>query len=175
MPQILPYLLLLLLLMNASSCSSSDPRITKMASEQARQNEALAKQHEQIVVATQTLIEADKQARDDFASLTEKLQAEQAVVNQGRDALEADRRQIAAQRNRDPIVASAILNLGLLIACLLPFAVCIYALRMISSGAEDPLVLNGLLVEELLAEQPLLPMANMPLIEGPAAAESAPV
>jgi len=57
--QLLPFLLLLSL----TGCDSSDPRIARMAEQQARQNEALAQQHQQIATATRTLIEADKQAR----------------------------------------------------------------------------------------------------------------
>ena len=153
MHQLLPSLLLLTSL---AGCDSSDHRVTRMAEQQARQNEALAQQHQQIASATRTLIEADKQAREDFSAMSQRLQQEQSGINQGRDTLEAERREIASQRYRDPVIAGAILNLGLLVACLLPFLVCLYVLRALTADASQVQVLNELLVQDFLSEKPLL-------------------
>jgi len=89
--------------------------------------------------------------------MARRLQEEQAGISNGRDALEAERREIAAQRYREPVVAGAILNLGLLIACLLPFVVCLYVLRAATSGSDDPHLLNEVLIGEFLSDEPLLP------------------
>ena len=49
----------------------------------------------------------------------------QAETAQQRDLLEAERREIAGQRFRDPIIA----NVGLVLACLLPLVLGIYVLH----------------------------------------------
>ncbi|MEZ5945092.1 MAG: hypothetical protein R3C18_27205 [Planctomycetaceae bacterium] len=67
----------------------------------------------------------------------------------------AERRDLAAKRRLDPIVAAAIANIGLLLACLLPLVLCWYLLTRRVEPADDQAVAEVLL-EDLVADRPLL-------------------
>ncbi len=83
--------------------------------------------------------------------------ADQAAVGQQRDKLEGERREIAQERIRDPIIAEAIVQFGLLLACLLPLVLAgymVYTLR--HTASQDDAVVAEFLVADLVAEHPLL-------------------
>jgi hypothetical protein len=63
-------------------------------------------------------IQADQNRR--LADLQSQLQSQQTTLNQQRDALETERRELAAKRLRDPVIAEAITAIGTLLACLAP-------------------------------------------------------
>jgi hypothetical protein len=84
------------------------------------------------------------------------LQQNQADVGRQRDQLENDRRDIAAQRHRDPLIAAAITNFGLILACLLPLVLCVVILRALRNPVTAEEALIEFLVQEVVAEQPLL-------------------
>lgn len=172
---------LIVVLMMIAGCESSDERLARMAEEttrqQAQQNERLAEQHHEIAQASRQLVEADAKARAEFGQLTRGLQTERFEIGHQRDAMEEERRQLARARQRDPIIATAVLQVGLVIACLLPLLVCIYVLRAVTSGdtAGDSQALSELLVLDLTSNRPLLlpPVAdaahqlnNEPLLTG---------
>ena len=70
----------------------------------------------------------------------EKIHTERQTVTEqyaGRvTALEEERRAIASQRVTDPLVAAAVMNAGLLVACVLPLVLCWQLLRR--SDRDDP-------------------------------------
>ena len=71
--------------------------------------------------------------------------------------MEQERRQIAAERARAPVVAEAVKFVGGLIVCSLPLVVVIYLLRSIRSSSSDAdAAMVEVLVEELVAERPRL-------------------
>jgi hypothetical protein len=74
----------------------------------------------------------------------------------GRDELEQERKQIAEQRHRDPIIASSIQTIGLIVACLLPLLVCVYVLRQMNRSDPDDATVAELLVLELVSDEPRL-------------------
>src|SRR5882724_305641 len=104
-----------------------DKRLLDLAqqslAQQARQSEQLAKQSQQVATAARELVAADAQARQELiAGLTKlqgQIQAERAAFDHQRDDLEHERRELAAQRGRDPIIAQAIGASGVMLACLL--------------------------------------------------------
>jgi len=137
------------------------------AEQQARQNEAMAKQSQAVVEesqklaeAAQQLVQSDAKARTDMIAaqqrLTTQLDQQRATVDIARDQLEAERKQIAAQRHRDPVVAASIQTVGLILAALLPLFVCVYVLKQMSRSEPDDGAVAELLVSELTAERPLL-------------------
>ncbi|WP_156514552.1 hypothetical protein [Planctomyces sp. SH-PL14] len=63
-------------------------------------------------------IQAEQNRR--LADLQSQLQSQQTTLNQQRDALETERRELAAKRLRDPVIAEAITAIGTLLACLAP-------------------------------------------------------
>jgi len=79
----------------------------------------------QVAEASRQLVEADAKARGEIIAMQKDLQQGPSELDRKRDQLENDRRQYADQRSRDPIVANTILDVGMIVACLLPLALCI--------------------------------------------------
>ena len=155
-----------------AGCSRSpDERLAEFAqqtmAEQSRQNHRMADQSEaiveeshQIAEAAKELVEHDAEARRELIAaqqeLTSQLSDQQATIDAGRDRLEQDRREIAEQRHRDPIVAAVIQDFGLLIACLLPLLVAVLVIWQMQSQEPDHAAVAELLTLELTSEEPLL-------------------
>ena len=171
----------LLILLTMAGCSPApdmrDQRLAEFArqsmEEQSKQNQYIAEQSQAVVEETQELVEASKElvasdakARQDLIGAQERLTAQlheqRATVAAGRDELEEERKQIAEQRHRAPLVATAIQNVGLIIACLLPLIVCIFVIKQMRSAEPDDGAVAELLVCELTSDQPrLLPGASL--------------
>jgi len=156
-----PVTLIVLLLVAATGCrESNDDRLVEMAQEhaarQAEQNRRMAESHKQLVEGSRQLVESDARAREELVVLQHDLRADQAEIGHQRDQLEAERRQIAEQRYRDPLVAAAIANVGLVLACLLPLIVVVYVLWAVGRSRQSDDAVTELLVEELISDQPRL-------------------
>jgi hypothetical protein len=143
----------------AIGCNSGDERLIDLsrqsADRQAEQNRLVETNNQQVIDATTKLVEADAQGRKENIELHRQIEAERSGVNQQRDALEQDRRQVADQRNRDPIIAEAILAAAGLIAAILPLAVCVNLLRGLFHKSDDE-AMAEVLIQELVAQRPLL-------------------
>jgi hypothetical protein len=137
------------------------------AEQQARQNEAMSRQSQAVVEgsqklaeAAQQLVQSDAKARTDMIAaqerLTSQLDQQRAAVDTGRDQLEHERKQIAAQRHRDPILAASIQTVGLIVAALLPLIICVYVIKQMCRAEPDDRAVAELLVTELTAERPVL-------------------
>ena len=72
------------------------------------------------------------------------MQAERSSLNSQRDDLNAERRELAASRRFDSLVAAAIANVGLLLACIAPLGLAWYLLRQPKS-TEDPVLVDAML------------------------------
>ncbi len=182
--------LILLMLLAVAGCSKPadmrDQRLAEFAKQsmeqQAKQNDRIAEQSRAVIEQSQKLVEAtkelvahDAQARQELIAaqekLTTQLNQQRATIDAGRDQLEQDRREIAQQRHRDPILAAAIQNVGLLIACTLPLIVCIFVIKRMSSREPDDAAVAELLVHELVTDQPRLlpgPSLRPPALESQA-------
>ena len=143
----------------AAGCDDTDERLAyfaqQSARQQAEQNREMAQLNREVARSHQELI-----------SLERDLEKQQAQVNSQRDGLESERREIAKQRHRDPIIAAAINNVGVILACLLPLALAGYLLYCFRDQKEDPLV-TEILVQEMVSERPTLlppPQAEMAAI-----------
>lgn len=146
-------------LLLALGCSSQDERLARFAEQanerQAEQNRQMAELQQQVTEGSRELVEADAASRHEFTKLQHELQSERTEVGRQRDVLEEERRRFASQRTRDPLIAAALLNAGLLIASVLPLVLCWYLLRSSDPDAADGLV-TEVLLSDLVAAQPLL-------------------
>ena len=137
----------------------ADQRLVKQAEKasdrQAEQNRQIAHQNHHLAEATNQLVSADAKARQETLALQRDLQAEQSTLGRKRDDLEDERRQIAASRHRDPIIATVLADLGLVIACVAPLVLCGYLLRGLQHEPTDQ-ELADVLVTELTSDSPLL-------------------
>jgi len=149
----------ILVLLAAIGCSSGDERLIDLshqsADRQAEQNRLVEANNRQVIEATNRLVEADAQGRRENVELHRQIEAERSGINQQRDALEQERRQMADERNRDPIIAESIRAAAGLIAAILPLAVCVYLLRGLFHKSDDE-AMAEVLIEELVAHKPLL-------------------
>ena len=140
-------------------CSSRDDRSVELsrqsADRQAEQNRLVETNSRQVIEATSRLVEADARGRKENSELYRQIELQRSGVNQQRDTLEQERRQIAEQRNRDPIVAESIEAAAGLFAAVAPLLVCLVLLRSLFYRSDED-VLADLLIEDLVAQQPFL-------------------
>ncbi len=161
-----------LLLATIGGCGRSpDERLADFAqqtmTEQIRQNDRMAEQSQavveeshQLAETAKELVEHDAEARRELIAaqqeLTSQLNGQQSAIHKGHQQLEQDRREIAEQRHHDPIVAAAIQDFGLIIACLLPLVVAVFVIRQIQSQEPDHAAVAELLILEMTADEPRL-------------------
>jgi hypothetical protein len=147
--------------------SSTDERLLQQAKEHAAQqaetHRQMARQQQEVAEGSRRLIEADAKAREDMASMQHELRQDQAEIGHQRDQLESERREIASERHRDPLVASAILNVSLVLAALLPLLVCVYVLWCVARTRDADEAVTEMLVEEIVSEKPRLLPPVVPL------------
>jgi len=161
----IPFVLLCLPILACAGCPSESDRVAevarKAAREQAKQNERMAQVEQEVAEAHKRLVEGEAKARGEMVALQRDLQKAQAEVGEQRDSLEAERREMAAQRGRDPIIASAIECVGVVLACLLPLLVCIYMLRALRDSSDDDSAVTEILIQDLTSDAPdFLPPAR---------------
>ena len=148
-----------LMLMAIGCDEDENKRLAEMAERhlerQAEQSRQVTELQREVAEGSRRLVEADAQARQEMVTLQREVQAERSEVGRQRDLLEGERRDLAAKRRLDPIVAAAITNIGLLLACLLPLVLCWYLLTRRVEPADDQAVAEVLL-EDLVADRPLL-------------------
>jgi len=143
-----------------SGCQSNEnQRLAEMAERQldrqAEQNQRMADLQEEVAEGSKRLVEADAEARREMIGLHHDLQSERHTVGEQRDALEADRKQLATQRHRDPIIAESIRQIGLLLCCGLPLVICLLLLRRPIEPSSDQEIAE-LLIADLVSAQPQL-------------------
>jgi cell division protein FtsN len=128
--------------------------------EQSEQNKRLVDQNKQVAEASRQLVAEDAQARRELLEaqrqLTSELHAERASLDRQHEALEEERRSLAAQQQREPVIAHTIGAVGLTLACLLPLLLAAYVIHTLNHQDEDPAALNELLVLDLTSERPRL-------------------
>ena len=180
-----------LLLATIGGCGRSpDERLADFArqtmTEQIKQNDRMAEQSQAVVEGShqlaetaKELVEHDAEARRELIAaqqeLTSQLNGQQSAIYTGHEQLEQDRREIAEQRHRDPIIAAVIQDFGLFIACLLPLVVAVFVIRQMQSQEPDHAAVAELLVLELTADEPRLlpgPMSQRHALNHDDAAEA---
>jgi hypothetical protein len=165
-PTDLPHFILPTLLLGLLVGCDEDARVVQVAREaadrQAEQNRQIAYQNQNLAGATQSLIEADGQARKELVSLQQDLQAQQAEIGHQRDQLEAERRQVASDRTWDSQVALAAKGLGVLAACLVPLLLCWQLLHAVKHEHDDSVLTEVLITEITASESPLFSRSDDP-------------
>lgn len=101
-----------------------------------------------------------------LAALQQQWQAERAELYQQRDQLEADRRDLAVDRQQAPIVAESIEQLGMLALSLLPLAVCALLLWRVQES-DDANAVAETLVADLMSPRPTLFRQDSPTSPSP--------
>jgi hypothetical protein len=168
---------LMLLTILTIGCGPS-PEATRIAREaadrQAEQNEQMAKLNQEMARNSQRVIEADAESRREVLEVQQNLIArdaegrselnslqqetqdavteQQARIDQKYEALDSERREIAAHRHRDPIIAATLQGLMLTMACLVPILLAAYLLYSLNHDETPDAQLAELLVREIASE-----------------------
>jgi ABC-type transporter Mla subunit MlaD len=159
-----------------AGCGNESERVTRVAQqalhEQSKQNQEMVRLNREVAASTQRLVEADAHARGDVLAAQRDIQTQQSAVNQQRDSLESERKDIARQRRTESVLAPILLTLGTALLCLLPVAVACFVLRQ--ADRTDPPEFAQMLVEDLVADKPMLlpppsapPPSSQPRLQGP--------
>jgi hypothetical protein len=166
---LIPTLILFTLIL--TGCDKED----QLRKWQQQQVEQLQQQARENAETARELVRADVQARQEVAVIHRELQSERIEIGQQRDALEADRKEAAATRQRMPLMAAAFQGGAVLLTCALGLGVCGWLLSGLSKRDADG-ELEDLLVLEVGGEPtPLLSSRRlesesptiMPAIEHP--------
>ncbi len=96
-----------------------------------------------------------------MAELQKQWQTERTQLNEQRDRLDAERREIVRQRQREPLVVESIQQVGTLALCLLPLIVCALLLRK-SNEPEDGNAIAAMLMSDLMSAKPTLFVPALP-------------
>ena len=159
---------LTLILLTGASCSSDEnSRVAELATQQLErqsdQNRRMAELQQEVASGSRELVEADAKARQEMVTLQREIQTEQNEIGHQRDQLEAERRDIADSRNRDPIIAAAITRVAFVVVSLLPLLVCWLLLQQKVEPA-DKNEITELLLDDLISAEPRLlpPAASKP-------------
>ena len=124
--------------------------------------EVEAKSREELLAMQNRVIERDAAGREELAKLTKDthtaIQTERQNINCQRDAIEQERREIAKDRQRTPVIAAAISQVGLILACLSPLLLAVYILFVIrTSGVEEDHEVVRMLIDQVVVDdRPLL-------------------
>ncbi len=155
---------LMLILLTGASCNSDEnSRVAELATQQlerqAEQNRRMSELQQEVASGSRELVEADAKARQEMTILQREIQVEQNEIGRQRDALEAERREIADSRNRDPIIAAAITKVALVVVSLLPLLICWLLLQQKVEPVDENEIAE-LLLDDLVSSEPrLLPPA----------------
>ena len=146
------------LVLAASGCRDDEnKRLAEMAERnlerQSQQEIRNTELQHQVAEGTKRLVEADAAAHETFAEIHRDVQAERQSLGAQRDRLEDERRQIAASRNREPVIAESIKAIGLLIACLVPLLIALQILRR-SDTPDESAAVAELLLSDMVADRP---------------------
>lgn len=133
--------LMSLVVAGIAGCDDENARVAEVAREAANRQ------------AEQNKVMADLQTH--MTSLQQDVQKSQVEVGRQRDLLEGERREIAAQRHRDPIIAAVLMDVGLVLACLAPLVLALYVLRSLGDAGQTESAMTEVLITELVADKPL--------------------
>jgi len=143
--------MMILLIVLAAGCSSSDDRLIKHVAEsnrqQAEQNVEMAKVHREVAEGTSRLVEAVAESRKEMVAMESDLQEQ-------RTQLDEERRSIANERHRESLLAPIVSSVGLMLVAALPLVLCWYLLHGLRTPDED---VSELLIQNLVSEQLALP------------------
>lgn len=132
---------------------------TQSADRQARQNERMAEIHKVLAAGAKRLVEADALARGELIALQHKVQAEQVLIDEQRDALEVERRIVARQRRIDSALPAIVRSCAMVALAVAMVGFCWSLLFGLRTHDDTESVLGELLITQLTTDQPsILPL-----------------
>ena len=161
-------MIVIAIVMMAVGCQTESERVaelaTRHASEQAQLSRETVELQTELIEGTRQLVDADAQSRRDFLELEGKLDEQRVEIGHRHDELERERRDIAKQRYRDPIIANAVAAIGTLLACLLTLLLAGYLLRA-QLHEQDDYTITEILLDEIAIESPAFEQTKVPALD----------
>lgn len=115
---------------------------------QARQSEIVAKQSEALAVATRELVARDAQSRRELLAAEREVRLESVK-------LDDERRDLQAQRTREPLLVATLQTLGGLALCLVPLSIAGYVVRELQRPDLGAELVNEFLLNEVSSQHHL--------------------
>ena len=165
-PSFVPIIMLVVLA--TTGCEEDEnAQVAKVAIEAAKQqaelNQKMSRLNREVASGTKRLVEANAESQEKLVVMQGELQGEQAEVSRQRDNLETERKDIAAQRIRESVLAPVVAWILPFAICGLALVTCCFLLFGLRRATDDEAAISELLVEELASERPMLlagPAAN---------------
>ncbi len=149
----------LILLMTTIGCESKNERVTRMATEhakqQAKQSQQMLEAQQEVARGSRQLVESDARAREEIVGLHRDIRSERKALNSQHHQLEIDRKAIAKNRYQIPIIVEAVKYLGMTLLCLLPLLLCWHLLTLTSKQGDEDIISEQLL-EDMVSDKPVL-------------------
>jgi hypothetical protein len=150
-------LLLISITVAIAGCQNDDRRVAEVASaaaeRQAKQSQQMAESSADLTAGARQLVESAGRSQESLIDIQRRLESQQAEIGRQRDELEKEREAIADRRRAEPVIAMALAQAGLIVACLLPLIICWLVLRAEVNGNANELAVD-VLIEEMVVEQP---------------------
>jgi hypothetical protein len=145
--------LLLILIALMIGCESADERLAGFAersnAEQARQNQVTSEMAREAADNQRRMVESVEKSRQDLVGLHKDLELQRTTIDQ-------ERRDLADERYRESLLAPVLTSIGLLLVTALPLVLCWYLLHTLKNSPTDEAAVTQLLVQDLVAERPIL-------------------
>ena len=151
--------------------TQKDKRLEEFArhsmAEQSRQNEVVANQATAVVQSSHeiansanNLVQQDARARHEmiqaYRDLAGDLNRQQTAMDEARNEIEKDRRELARLRHRDPILVASIQSFGLLLASMLPLGMAAFVIYQMNHHEPEHAAVAELLIHDLGSDQPTI-------------------
>ena len=147
---LIPWILIVSLI---AGCDDRATRIAREAADrQAQQNTSMADLNKEVASGTHQLVEADAKARQEIIGVHRDLQAERTRIDTGRQTLDQERREIAALRRTESLLAPAIALFGGIVLVALVLGFCWHAVVSSGPSGSSEGQLNELLIYEFLVD-----------------------
>ncbi len=99
----------------AAGCSSRDRRLTRMVEQQAAQNREMVKLNRDVAQGLTKITQENADFRKEALAVQKQLHDQRGELVKKQEALDEERRRFA---QHDPLVAKAIVHIGLVLSCL---------------------------------------------------------
>ena len=137
-----------------------DNRLADMAKStvemQAQQNGKLLDANREVAAGAKDLVAKDAAARRDLIAVQKDLQTERSAIGQQRDTLDADRKQLHSERQRDSLSAAAIGLFAQVLLVSLPLGLIGWLLYVAYFRTVDDSTTGQIVLEQFVLENPVL-------------------
>jgi hypothetical protein len=143
-----------LLILVVTGCDERVAQVAREAADrQAEQNRAMVELQQEVAAGSRSLVAADAEARSELVTAQRELHVERSQLDRGRDALEVERRVMAAERRTASLLVPVLEALGTVLVALVVVGFSWFVLVRLRSDEHVDSELVEFLVQELGNEE----------------------